>query len=246
MSHLTRIIRFVRHWHARIGVLAAVFFLLLAVTGLMLNHTEDLRLSKRQVHVRWLMTWYGLKGDRPARGYLFDRGYFVGNGQHWLMDGRELPASSEPVVGAVEMGGMRYVATRSALHIYQPGGDLVEKLSGSNLPAPGLMRIGTDGDALLVQTTSHGMFATKDALEWRSIPEKASRWSEMQPLPDDIRARAADAMAPSLPLERVVLDIHSGRIFGRYGPWAMDFAALILVLLSFSGLWIYLRSLRKR
>lgn len=245
MSHLTRIIRFIRHWHARIGVLAAIFFLMLAVTGLMLNHTEHLQLSKRQINVRWLMTWYGLKGEQPRQGYLFERGYFIGDGRRWLMDGRELPASPDPVIGVVEVGGMRYVATRSAIHIYQPGGALVDKLADSALPASSLLRIGVDGDALLVQTPQ-GLFATEDALEWRSIPEKAVVWSEMQSLPESVRTQVASVMAPSLLLERVVLDIHSGRIFGRYGPWVMDVAALVLALLSFSGMWIYLRSIRKR
>ncbi|MDP3677938.1 MAG: hypothetical protein Q8R23_02450, partial [Methylotenera sp.] len=54
------------------------------------------------------------------------------------------------------------------------------------------------------------------------------------------------AFSPSLPLERIVLDLHSGRIFGRYGPLLMDVAALVLIVLSFSGVWIYLRTVRRQ
>lgn len=245
MSHLTRLIRFARHWHARIGVLTAVFFLLLAVSGLALNHTESLQLAKRQVSARWLMQWYGLKAEYPAQGYLFERGYFIGDRQHWMMDGRVLPASDEPVIGAVEVGGMRYVATGSAIHIYQPGGGLVEKLTGSALPAPGIVGLGVADGMLLVQTPK-GMFVTEDALEWQAIPARSAAWSKPQLLPDPIRAQVAEALAPSLPLERVVLDVHSGRVFGRYGPWMMDLAAVVLIALSLSGTWIYLRSIRRR
>lgn len=245
MSHLTRLIRFARHWHARIGVLASLFFLLLAATGVALNHTDALQLDKQRVDVRWLMAWYGLEGEQPEQGYLFQRGYFVGGSRHWLMDGRELPVSAQAVTGAVEVGGMRYVATRGAIHIFQPDGVLVEKLTGAALPGPDILQLGVDGDALLART-SRGLFRTEDALDWHPIPDKPVTWSAMQRLPERVREQAAQAMAPSLPLERVVLDVHSGRIFGRYGPWVMDLAAIILMLLSLSGLWIYLRSIRKR
>jgi uncharacterized iron-regulated membrane protein len=66
------------------------------------------------------------------------------------------------------------------------------------------------------------------------------------PWPADVGARVAVHFAPSLPLERVLLDVHSGRIFGRYGPLAMDLAALALAVLALSGIWIYLRTLRRR
>jgi len=245
MSHLTRIIRFVRHWHARIGVLAALLFLTLAVTGVMLNHTDGLQLAKRQVHAVWLMKWYGLEGERPEAGYLFKDGYFIGNHQRWVMDGKLLPADPEAVVGAVEAGAMRYVATRSTLYMFQPEGVLVEKLSDNALPDGNLESLGVE-DARLAVKTSGGVFVTKDALAWSSATSRSIKWAVMQPLSENRRAEAAAAIAPSLPLERLVLDIHSGRIFGQYGPWLMDLAALVLVMLSLSGAWIYLRSIRKR
>ncbi len=40
----------------------------------------------------------------------------------------------------------------------------------------------------------------------------------------------------------VVLDLHSGRLFGRYGPFLTDAAAFILLALSISGAWIQWRS----
>jgi len=245
MSHLTRLIRFVRHWHARAGVLAALFFLFLAVTGVALNHTYALQLDRKQVAVGWLMHWYGVKSEAPAQGYLFEQGYFVGNDEHWVMDGLELPSSPEAVLGAVEIAGMRYLATASEIRIYQPDGSLVDRLAGSALPAVPVSRIGKKGDVLLVETVQ-GVFVSEDGLSWQPGTAEDAAWAQPQPLPADVGARAAAHFAPSLPLERVLLDVHSGRIFGRYGPLAMDLAALILAALALSGIWIYLRTFRKR
>jgi PepSY-associated TM region len=245
MSRLTRAIRFVRHWHARIGVLAALFFLLLALTGVALNHTDGLGLAKRQVRASWLMHWYGLRGEVPTLGYLFESGFFVGIPQHWVMDGRDIAAAPEPVVGAVELAGIRYLATSSAIHVYQQDGILVERLTGSALPATPIDHIGRAGELLMVQT-AQGIFSSEDGLDWKPDADIATDWSGQLPLSDDLRQQIEPLFAPALPLERILLDIHSGRIFGRYGPVVMDLAALVLMALSLSGIWIYLRSLRKR
>lgn len=245
MSHRTRAIRFVRHWHARIGVLAALFFLFLAVTGLALNHTDVLRLSQKQVGSGWLMHWYGLHAQVPTQGYLFSSGYFAGDREHWVMDGHVLAAAAQAVRGAVEAGGVRYLATADTLYLYQLDGSLVDKLSGSALPAAPIVRIGTQNGALAIDTPQ-GIYASQDGLDWKQAKSDGVAWAAPQLLPPTTQQQLTEFFSPSLPLERVLLDVHSGRILGRYGPLLMDLVALVLSVLAISGVWIYLRSLRKR
>ena len=57
----------------------------------------------------------------------------------------------------------------------------------------------------------------------------------------EARARSAEVLAPGVPLQRVIQDIHSGRIFGRYAVWFLDVISLALVGLSISGFWLYWR-----
>lgn len=40
------------------------------------------------------------------------------------------------------------------------------------------------------------------------------------------------------------MDLHSGRIFGRWGPWAVDLVALVLIALGLSGTWMHWRAAR--
>ena len=54
----------------------------------------------------------------------------------------------------------------------------------------------------------------------------------MQVLLESFRGRG-------LTLERVMLDLHSGRIFGDFGIYIMDAAAVALLWLSGSGLWVW-------
>lgn len=247
MSARTRILRFLRHWHARLGVLAALFFLYLATSGIALNHTYELQLDKKQVGTPWLMRWYGLHAAVPDQGYSFEHGYFTGDEQRWVMDGKLLEQASGQPVGAVETGGVRYLANRDTLYVYRPEGLLVDKMHGSTLPDSSIQRIGIERETkrILLQGPV-GVYASEDGLDWRQATTENVAWSERQALPPDALVEIQPLYAPSLSMERVLLDFHSGRIMGERGTWVMDFAALALMVLSLSGLWIYFRSILKK
>lgn len=245
MSHLTRAIRLVRHWHARMGVLLAIFLLFLALTGLALSHADALGLDKREVSAAWLMNWYGLHPAVPSHGFLFKGGYLAAADGRWVMNGRVLGDAGEKPVGAVDWGGMRGLANTEVLYLYMADGRLVDKLSGTALPGHPVRRLGTL-DSRLVIETAKGSFATDDGLAWQPLGQGQPIWSVEQSLPVSESASLSMAFAPALPLERIILDLHSGRIFGHYGPMLMDIAAIVLVALSLSGMWIYLRTIRRK
>ena len=240
---------FVRHWHARFGVVSAVFIFLLASTGLALNHTEDLGLAKRTIAAPWLMQWYGLKSVVPKHGYLFEGGYLAISDGRWVMDGRPLLASKQPSVGAVQWGELRAIANADTLYLYQVDGQLVDKVSGADLPNKLIERLGIldhNSTPKLTLATPQGNFVSEDGLTWQPLEKAQPLWSSEQVLPSALSAGLNQAFKPSLPLERIILDLHSGRIFGRYGVALMDVSAIVLILLSVSGVWIYMRSARRK
>jgi uncharacterized iron-regulated membrane protein len=82
--------------------------------------------------------------------------------------------------------------------------------------------------------------ADEHILDWDLITNDGIKWAEQHYLSDDERAQLLAAFrGNSLKLERVILDLHSGRIFGRYGVYLMDAAATALLWLSLSGLWVW-------
>jgi len=245
LSRLTRLIRFLRHWHARIGVVTAVFLIFLSLTGLSLNHTDALRLTQREITSSWLMRWYGLKQVIPTRGYLFKDGYLAASDGRWLMDGKIIAKTNSAPVGAISWGNMRAVANVQTLYLFSSRGLLIDKLSGDVLPASPINHLG-ELDSELVIKTAQGSFVTNDGLTWKPLAKGQPKWASEQVLPNSTSASLNLAFAPSLSLERIILDLHSGRIFGRYGPMVMDISALVLITLSLSGMWMYLRLIRKK
>jgi len=82
--------------------------------------------------------------------------------------------------------------------------------------------------------------ADEHILDWDVITNEGIKWAEQHNLSDDEREQLLAAFRGNgLKLERVILDLHSGRIFGRYGVYLMDFAAIALLWLSLSGLWVW-------
>jgi len=243
---------FVRHWHARIGALAALFFLFLSVSGIALNHTDALHLAKTPVQTGWLMHWYGLKPAIPTHGYVFKDGYFAASDEQWVLNGhelqvQELPANKQTPVGAIAWGDMRAIASEDQLYLYLANGQQVDRISAPMLPNTPIKMLGIlNSDAMqkLVLKTAQGDFASEDGLAWQPLSEKELSaknglvWASVQALPESLASSLSKSFSPSLPLERIVLDLHSGRFFGSYGPLLMDAVALLLMILSLSGVWI--------
>lgn len=46
-------------WHRRIAIVAAFFVIILAVTGIILNHNIALGINKDFITSEWLLDWYG-------------------------------------------------------------------------------------------------------------------------------------------------------------------------------------------
>jgi hypothetical protein len=240
MSPKLLLLLFLRRWHARIGFVAVVFFLFLAVTGVALNHPAGLGLDTRYVHSAWLARWYGMAPESPSQAFRAGRHDLVAANGRWLLDGRISGEELPPPVGLAELSGMAVVASSASVYIYGKDGVLVDRLERSSLPGAPVEAIGS-GAKLLVLRTGPGTFETGDGLSWRPAPREAIAWSAPAELSAAERERYAESLQPGVSIQRILQDLHSGRFAGRYGPLVVDVLAIFLALLSLSGAWLFLK-----
>jgi hypothetical protein len=139
---------------------------------------------------------------------------------------------------------MLVIASQHKLYLVSPKGQLVDTLNKEALPDQNINNVGVYGE-FLVLVTPVGIYQSEDAISWEAASEKNVVWSKPMRLDQTYQEKLSQRFQPSLPLERVMLDIHSGRILGSYGPILMDVVAIVLSVLSLSGVWIYLRSVRR-
>lgn len=246
MSRASPFARLLRRWHKRLGLAAAVFFAFLALSGLALNHGDVLKLDATKVAAPWLMAWYGLKPTLPEQGFALEGEFFCWQGDIWTLGGRPLkPGRGEPV-GAVRLAGQTWVATAETIHLYDDAGRQVDKIEREFLPGAPIRRLGVR-DQRLVAAIGSAIYASADGLAWERLPgEAAVGWSRPSPLPLARQHELAPLFAPALPLQRILADLHSGRIFGRYGVLATDALAVALMILAASGAWLYWKEHRSR
>jgi len=230
----------VRRWHGLVGAVIVFFLFYLMVSGLALNHVDLLKLEKREVSYPWLMRWYGIDATDPTQGYLLGEKYISWEGGKWVLGDKLLSSSAGQPIGAVEIGGINYVATTTALYLYQSDGKLLDKVEKHSLPAVPISALGKMGSTVMLQTPS-AVYASVDGLNWERSNATGMTLSTLQELPADVKRRSGDILAPGISMQRILQDLHSGRFFGRYAIWVMDLASLVLLGLALSGLWLYWR-----
>jgi hypothetical protein len=227
-------------WHRRMGAVAGIFVLWLAVSGIALNHSADLGLDHMPVSPPWLMRIYGLHSVTPDRGFRSATHWMIGTDSRTVIDGRPLPNVIPQPLGLVAANDLLFAANASSIVVLDTRGQLVDTLQGSDLPLSSIRRIGQgDGVAVIADMQDH-RFASRDGLNWMRYGGNVS-WAMSETLPTAVTKRAAPYFRPQLPLERILLDAHSGRIIGRFGPFLVDAVGVVFMLIALSGFWIYLR-----
>ena len=240
-SHRRRMIGVLLHrWHRRMGAVAGLFVLWLAASGIALNHSATLGLDRTEISAPWLIRLYGLHPVIPDRGFRSANHWMIGTDARTVIDGRPLAAALPEPLGLVAANDLMFAANASCVTVLDAQGELVDTLRGSDLPLSSIRRIGQGDGVVVIADPQDHRFASRDGLDWASYSGGVS-WAASEALPAAIRAQAAPYLRPQLPLERILLDAHSGRIVGHYGPLLVDAVGVIFMLIAASGLWIYLR-----
>ena len=237
-------------WHRYFGLLIAFFVVLLATTGILLNHTEELELSRQKISNPLLLMLYGIPGPEVVAVFTTPNHRLVVGKQTVMLDNHPI-AAAPPVNGLVEANGMLILANNEGIILLTSNGELIDSITTSSP----VERIGLTGNRVVVDSgdTNHLLDEEMTQLLPPQSPQAAAPdWSTPIALTKAQHDQAKNQLPRnSLPLERVILDLHSGRLFGYAGVIVFDLIAIAMVVLSITGLWMWLwrnrrRSVRKR
>ncbi len=234
-------------WHRRIGLAAIVLVVVLALTGILLNHTERFKLDSTYVDSPLLMSWYGLEPDSDPVSYGANGHRITQWGQQLFFDDHALGRHEQQLKGAIKAEQFIVAAFDREVLLIAFDGELIERIpTGSGLG--NTERLGLKYRRPVIATAS-GLFymADEHIIDWDIIMNEDIAWSQ----PVELNAEQLEALhiafrGKGLSLERVILDLHSGRLFGEYGVLLMDAAALALLWLSGSGFWVWNSRMRKQ
>lgn len=235
-------------WHRRVGAAVAVMVILLCLTGIALNHTESLGLDERHVSASWLLDWYGIQAPDSGMVMQLQDTQVMLLGDHLYVNGKLLGAPFSALQGIARMDGMLAIAAGGDVLLLDHDLALVERLSVADGVPQGIRAMGQAGNGALVARDDAGTVwqADDQLLGWHLAGEPMTlAWPALERASAaQVAALAHDYRGRILNLERVLLDLHSGRLFGSLGPLLMDAVALMMLALAGSGLWLWIRSHR--
>lgn len=218
---------FLLRWHRRLGVVSALFVLLLAITGVLLNHTHELNLAGKPLDSGWLSRHYGLPSSPAASDFVhpLPAGKLQARtGKLWLDD--TVLGDCQRLVGVIEQAEQVLVACPDRLLLLTPGGGLIDQADTLRGVPEGLSAVTLQGEEVLLHRGDATFSVDLASLSVSAVTGSRAGATSPAPVP-------ASAV---LNWERVVLDLHSGRLFGRGGVWLMDAMALLFGVLAVSGL----------
>ncbi len=235
-----------RTWHRRLGLFSAFVVILLCVTGLLLNHTDALRLDERYLAHDGLRALYGLPSLDVAHFELPEgRWLSVSSGKRVYLDAEPVLRCDAGFTGYALVPEGLLIGCAQRVAMLSRDGRLLDELTSSfGLPVPlshfsecdstPCFRVGAQSYTLDTLTFE---FHPTDTSPVSISPGKAPTR-----LADQVRVAAN---GQGVHWERLLLDVHAGRFLGPLGPWILDLFALSFLALTLTGFWLWWKSPRK-
>lgn len=245
-----------RKWHRRIGFTVAIFLLNLAVTGILLNHSDDLDLHKQYINSDWLVNLYGVKAPESGQCLLINdlKKNICQLGDNIYLDENQMIVQASSLVGIVELDDLFYLATSTEIYIYTKNFEPVENLNRqTELPVP-INAISiierplkeNSTRELLISVRQDSWSLEQETLSWKQSDSKLNSSAPITALQGSqlalLQSKYLDTQITQL---KFIQDLHSGRIFSLPGKLLTDLVGIIIILLAISGFFAWQRRKEK-
>ncbi|MGJ8686887.1 MAG: PepSY domain-containing protein [Spongiibacteraceae bacterium] len=233
---------FMLRWHRRIGVGLLLFVLLMVVSGIAINHSDDWQLDKKHIHNSKILQHYGIP-EADIQSFAIAANWLSQlAGSALYFNEREIGRCETTLLGALAHDEFIVVLCEQRLQLYSLNGELLDDI-GVDLGLPAASSaIALMAGRILLRAEMNYEF---DPLVFeftavQAVPTTV-QWSSPALAPQVLRENMlASFRGDGISVERFLLDAHSGRLFGRAGVLLVDFLALLLLLIAGSGVWVWM------
>lgn len=239
-----------REWHKRIGLFAFVFMAWLGFSGFLINQSASWGYDTVRIDWPWVMALYGLHPEPPPTGFSSGGRWLAVTGDYTLIDAVPLAERIKEPLGFVAGGKpdrpLLFVATAGSLVLLTPEGERYDELVPPILPMSAIRRIGVTEDGAVAVQDLDAYQSVDNGDSWTPVDPARVRWSSAEAMPEPERQKLLPYSRPSVSLEHVLVDAHSGRLFGNIGAWVINFVGFSALWLAISGAWMWWRIRQNR
>ncbi len=235
---------FLMHWHRTIGLFAAGFLLVLALTGLLLMHTDELNLDDHHIDNSHLLDWYGIRPAPPPLSFAVSQHWITQAGDRLYFDTQFVSMTDGLLIGAVPAGDEILVATTAMLLLLTSDGNVAERLGATAGVPPDLTHIGIAADQSIIVRAPNERYVFDPLIAQLRVDtdQQPVRWHYAAAAPQGLlRTINRRYRGAGLSLERIIVDLHTGRLFGTAGVVLINLASIALVVLILSGIVLWWR-----
>ena len=218
--------------HGQIGTGLLVWVVWMVASGVLMNHAVDLGLTEAPVsHALQTPAQTPPQSDQLS-GYLLAGHYIsqIDNKVYW--DAEPLGACEQPLVG-VAAAAVLVAACGDQLLLLSPAGELIEQLPWT-IGAGAITGVAEVTGGLVVATTTGSYRADAQLIEFNPLEQSLRLSNSAVELPPELR-QAVFRAANRISWFRWLVDLHTGRIAGPYGPYLVDLLGILLVVVSVTG-----------
>lgn len=228
--------RGVRAFHKITGLCLILPVLLLVVTGLPLELTDQLNLGTRGVPFQFVHKSYGV--DTPESAWVQNN--VVQLGELLFIKSRVVPAKGA-LLAAHDASGFHFILMSQEWLLIPEDTEI--PFEQGDYPGQ-ILRAGFAAGLPMIETREGTLTSQDYGASWESTSLKLK--PSAVPLPLDVNEEMRRAYGASIiSWERWLQDLHSGRYFGPIGQWVMIVAGIALIGLALTGFLVWFRTLRR-
>ena len=224
--------------HRYIGLGICIFLVHLAITGIFLNHSIGLRLDKTFVTWPWLLNQYNLSVPEPANIFTIGKNNFSTIDGEVFFNDKPIFLAEEELLGASQNRDTFILASSSTISVISNNGFIINK---ENVLPFTIKNIGIYGDEIVINDSEDNIWSSESINGvWKLTENIAVEWSkEGYITPTNHEKIRKYYVGDGVSLEQVILDFHSGAIFQKVGKIFFDIISILLIILSFTGIWLW-------
>ena len=224
--------------HRYIGLGICIFLVHLAVTGIFLNHSIGLQLDKTFVTWPWLLNQYNLSVPEPTNIFTIGKNNFsIIDGEVFFND-KPIFMAEEELLGASQNRDTFILASSSTITSISKEGYIINQ---DNVLPFIIKNIGIYGDEVVINDSEDKMWSSESINGvWKLTENMTVQWSKEGSItPANQEKIRKYYVGDGISLEQVILDFHSGAIFQKAGKIFFDIISILLIILSFTGIWLW-------
>ena len=231
--------------HKFTGIAVCVFLIHLSITGIFLNHTEDLDLDEKYTASPMILALYNISIPNQKESFLVNDIFISRFGDQVFMDNQPIIKSENPITGVTLSNQVLFIAFPNEMVLLTQEGELIERVSSTAELPENIQKLGVSGDILYLKTPNQLWQSSDQAQAWEVSDSNFNDWSNEVTMPDQQTKQIEMYFSgKGVSSEQFFLDLHNGNIIKNFGKWFLDLIAIFLLLLSISGIWIWLRKRR--